>query len=106
MCPIIFHGQNVSPIVGSIGGTINASMYGGAIYSIPIELPKGIGNMQPELEIVYNSQCGNSLLGYGWNMLLTIHLITLLPSLDISFELAVYPYLIMFPFSNRTSHLE
>ena len=69
MCPIIFHGQNVSPIVGSIGGTINASMYGGAIYSIPIELPKGIGNMQPELEIVYNSQCGNSLLGYGWNIL-------------------------------------
>lgn len=68
LCPVILHGQNSSGIVGSIGGTINASMYGGAIYSIPLELPKGVCNMQPELGIVYNSQAGNGLLGYGWNL--------------------------------------
>ena len=64
----MFHGQNNSSIVGSIGGTINVSMYGGAIYSIPLELPKGVNNMQPQLDIVYNSQGGNGLLGYGWNI--------------------------------------
>lgn len=68
LCPTILCGQSGSVIVGSVGGTINASMYGGAIYSIPLEIPKGICNMQPELGIVYNSQGGNGLLGYGWNL--------------------------------------
>ncbi len=66
--PILLYGQNNSVIVGSIGGTINASMYGGAIYSIPLELPRGVCNLQPEISLVYNSQGGNGLLGYGWNL--------------------------------------
>lgn len=66
--PILLFGQGNGVIVGSIGGTINASMYGGAIYSIPIELPRGIGNMQPEIGLIYNNQGGNGLLGFGWNL--------------------------------------
>ena len=66
--PISLFGQNNSAIVGSVGGTINASMYGGATYSVPLEIPRGVGNMQPEIGIVYNSQGGNGLLGYGWNL--------------------------------------
>lgn len=66
--PLVFHGENRIPIVGSIGGTVNASLLGGAIYSIPLEIPKGVCNMQPEIGIIYNSQSGNGLLGYGWNI--------------------------------------
>ncbi len=53
---------------GVIEGTINASMYGGATYYIPIDIPQGVQGMQPSLGIVYNSQSGNGLLGYGWNI--------------------------------------
>ena len=66
--PLVFHGENNISIVGSIGGTVNTSTFGGAIYSIPLEIPKGVCNMQPEIGIIYNSQGGNSLLGYGWNI--------------------------------------
>ncbi|MBO7460235.1 MAG: hypothetical protein J6T53_04975, partial [Bacteroidales bacterium] len=41
---------------------------GGAIYSIPLEIPNGVCNIQPEIGIIYNSQSGNGLLGYGWNI--------------------------------------
>lgn len=66
--PLVFNGQNPSDIVGSIGGTINASMFGGAVYSIPLDLPQGTGGLRPDLGIIYNSQGGNGLLGYGWNL--------------------------------------
>lgn len=66
--PLVFHGENNISIVGSIGGTVNTSTFGGAIYSIPLEIPKGVCNMQPEIGIIYNSQGGNGLLGYGWNI--------------------------------------
>lgn len=55
-------------VFGFVEGTINVSMYGGATYYLPIDIPQGVNDMQPSLGIVYNSQSGNGLLGYGWNL--------------------------------------
>ena len=68
--PLVFNGQTEtgSDIVGTIGGAINVSVMGGAIYSVPLELPAGVNGMRPSLGVIYNSQGGNSLLGYGWNL--------------------------------------
>ena len=54
--------------VGTLGGTIDISAMGGAVYSIPIEMPKGINGMQPQLSLVYNSQSGNGLVGWKWDL--------------------------------------
>lgn len=55
-------------VVGAIGGTVNISALGGAVYSIPLLMPPGIGNMIPNIAITYNNQAGNGLLGWGWNL--------------------------------------
>jgi RHS repeat-associated protein len=54
--------------VGSLGGTIDVSSLGGAVYSIPIPLPEGINGMTPQLAITYNSHGGNGVLGPGWGL--------------------------------------
>lgn len=55
-------------MVGAIGGTLNISALGGAVYSIPIMMPQGIGGMTPNIAATYNNQTGNGLLGWGWNL--------------------------------------
>ena len=73
---ISLHAQqnNISPpaedevVVGAMGSYVNISALGGATYSIPIQVPDGIDGMQPNLSIEYNSQSGNGLLGWGWNL--------------------------------------
>lgn len=55
-------------VVGAIGGAVDVTALGGASYSIPILIPEGIDGMQPDLSIVYNSQSGNGLLGWGWDL--------------------------------------
>ena len=66
----IFGGLNLGDngVVGAIGGTVNVSELGGAIYSIPIQVPEGINGIQPNLSVTYNNQTGNGLLGWGWNL--------------------------------------
>ncbi|MBR6878309.1 MAG: VCBS repeat-containing protein [Bacteroidales bacterium] len=63
-------GSNTSStgVVGAIGGTVDVGHMGAAVYTIPIEIPAGINGMQPGLAITYNSQAGNGLLGWGWDL--------------------------------------
>lgn len=60
--------NNTYGVVGSLGGVVDVSLLGGAVYSIPIDLPKGLGGVQPQLSICYNSQDRNGLLGWAWNL--------------------------------------
>ena len=55
-------------VVGTLPGNLSVSDMGAAIYSIPLQLPRGIGNMTPEIALVYNSQSGNGALGWCWDL--------------------------------------
>lgn len=55
-------------VVGALPGNLNVSDMGAAIYSIPLQLPQGLGKMTPEISIVYNSQSGNGMLGWCWDL--------------------------------------
>lgn len=52
----------------SIGGSHSVSDNGAATYEVPIPLPPGIGGVQPQLALNYNSQAPNGPLGLGWNL--------------------------------------
>ena len=54
--------------VGALGGSVDVGAIGGVSYSIPIELPAGINGMQPSLALTYNSQGGNGLAGWKWDL--------------------------------------
>lgn len=60
--------NNTNGVVGSLGGNVDVSLLGGAIYSIPIDLPQGLGSIQPQLSVYYNNQSKNGPLGWGWNL--------------------------------------
>lgn len=66
----LFGGPNTgdSAYVGALDGTIDIGTMGGANYTIPIELPSGLNGMQPSLSLVYNSQGGNGLIGWKWDL--------------------------------------
>ena len=55
-------------VVGAIPGQFAVSQVGGALYNIPVECPPGIGGMTPSVSLVYNSQSGNGIAGWGWNV--------------------------------------
>lgn len=60
--------NNTNGVVGAIGGTIDISQLGGAVYNIPIDVPEGLGGIKPQISISYNSQGRNGLLGWGWDL--------------------------------------
>ncbi len=41
---------------------------GAATITIPIQVPRGIGGMEPQLALNYSSASGNGLLGQGWTL--------------------------------------
>ena len=54
--------------VGSPQGAFAVSPTGAATYTVPIAVPKGINGMEPSLSLVYNSQSGNGIAGYGFSI--------------------------------------
>lgn len=62
------HSASSSSTVGRISGVFSKSNSGAAIYTIPIECPVGINTMQPSIALTYNSQSGNGIAGWGWNI--------------------------------------
>ncbi len=70
LCLGSLHSQTIDKTkpVGSIDGSANSTGSGGATYTIPIEVPPGSNGMQPNLSLTYNSQAGDGIAGYGWNI--------------------------------------
>ena len=54
--------------VGITEGQLSVSLSGGASYTIPIAVPPGINGVVPKISLAYNSQGGNGVAGYGWNI--------------------------------------
>jgi len=65
--------------VGLTEGELSVSLTGGSIYNIPIAVPPGINGIVPQISLSYNSQSGNGLAGYGWNIS-GVSVITRIPS--------------------------
>lgn len=54
--------------VGITDGQLDVTLTGGATYTIPIKLPTGKNGVVPQVSLIYNSQAGNGIAGYGWNI--------------------------------------
>jgi hypothetical protein len=52
----------------TLPGKFDVAASGAATYTILLSVPSGTAGMTPSLEIEYNSQAGNGLLGVGWSL--------------------------------------
>ncbi len=66
--PLINPVGNISSEAGETHGSLSVSLTGAATYSVPIAVPPGIDGVFPTLAVTYNSQAGNGLIGWGWNL--------------------------------------
>lgn len=56
------------PVV-AVGGVVHADLFTGtATTSMPIEVPHGRNNLQPNLQLVYENANGNGWVGIGWKL--------------------------------------
>jgi len=75
--PIVYTTQALDPDartldtslpIGSTAGQASVSLTGAGTYSIPLFTSPGTSGMQPNVSLVYSSQSGNGVAGYGWNI--------------------------------------
>ena len=66
--PLTINSEAPHQPVGSLKGSLSVGGDGSANYSIPIDIPKGTGGMEPKLSLGYSSGSGNGIMGVGWNL--------------------------------------
>ncbi|WP_343687762.1 RHS repeat-associated core domain-containing protein [Chryseobacterium gleum] len=49
-------------------GNIEVNRVGQLEFSLPLDLPPGIKTVSPQIGLVYNSESGNGIAGYGWSI--------------------------------------
>jgi len=54
--------------VGTLDGTLNITALGAAVYTVPLFVAPGTMGMEPDISLVYNSNAGNGMAGWGWNI--------------------------------------
>jgi RHS repeat-associated protein len=57
-----------TPGFGATEGTFSVSPDGAPQYTLPLWVPDGRGQLQPQLALSYNGGAGNSVLGVGWSL--------------------------------------
>lgn len=67
--PDPYRSINTNYAIGRTQGNADINQLGAGVYQIPVTLAQGTNNMCPKIAVSYNSQSGNGLLGYGWNMI-------------------------------------
>jgi RHS repeat-associated protein len=58
----------IDPLAPTIKAEMTVSESGALSYMLPIEIHKGINDFQPNISLSYNSQSGNGMAGWGWNI--------------------------------------
>ena len=59
---------NQSNAIGITPAYGSASPSGGLSYTVPIACPAGSNGMTPQISLIYNSQGGDGMLGWGWGL--------------------------------------
>jgi RHS repeat-associated protein len=59
---------NAAIVAGRTPATFAVSSSGAATYQIPLWSPPGVGDVQLDLALVYNSRTPNGVLGVGWSL--------------------------------------
>ncbi len=59
---------DVNLSVGQIQGVPSVTSFGGASYSLPIYVSPASNGMEPSVNLQYNSQLGNGVMGMGWSI--------------------------------------
>lgn len=57
-----------SYLVGATSGAFDVNPAGGASYTIPIDVLPGVNGLAPSLALVYSSNSGSGVAGYGWQI--------------------------------------